>query len=175
MSIYKVPRVKGKVKLKHVRPDLYDDYMRLHQKVHQEILVNNELSVSFARAFAYEYCKTTKESRDLEMYRVAWAIYGEASVERCRKMGSLQQKMARFWSMAVDDATADSQQTRKYTPHRHTMKANVDDKGETLEFFKTDLEKATLAAAMESKVTFIVTTIRNKIQVPIVLLVCNML
>ena len=58
-----------------------------------------------------------KESRDLEMYRVAWAIYGEASVERCRKMGSLQQKMARFWSMAVDDATVDSQQTRKYTPH----------------------------------------------------------
>ena len=121
MSVYKVPRVKGKVKLKHVRPDLYDEYMRLHQKVHQEILVNNELFVSFARAFAYEYCKTTKESRDLEMYRVAWAIYGEASVERCRKMGSLQQKMARFWSMAVDDATADSQQTRKYTPNQKTQ------------------------------------------------------
>ena len=119
MLVYKVPRVKGKGKgkLKHVRPDLYDDCMRLHQKVHQEILVNNELSVSFARAFAYKYCKIAKESRDLEMYRVAWAIYGEASVERCWKMGILQQKMARFWSMAVDDATANSQQTRKYTPH----------------------------------------------------------
>ena len=41
LSVYKVPRVKGKVKLKHVRPELYDDCMRLHQKVHQEIPVNN--------------------------------------------------------------------------------------------------------------------------------------
>ena len=56
LSCYKVPRVKGKVKLKHVRPELYDDCMRVHQKVHQEIPVNNELSVAFARAFAYEYC-----------------------------------------------------------------------------------------------------------------------
>ena len=89
LSVYKVPKVKGKVKLKHVRPELYDDYMRLHQKVHQEIPVNNELSVVFARAFAYEYCKTAKEATDLEMYRVAWALAGEALVERCRKMGNL--------------------------------------------------------------------------------------
>ena len=34
LSIYKVPRVKGKVKLKHVRPELYDDCMRFHHKVH---------------------------------------------------------------------------------------------------------------------------------------------
>ena len=52
LSVYKVPRVKGKVKLKHVRPELYDACMMLHQKVHQEILVNKELSVAFARAFA---------------------------------------------------------------------------------------------------------------------------
>ena len=78
--------------------------MRLHQKVHQEIPVNNELLVSFARAFAYEYYKTAKESRDPEMYRYP--------------------------------------------------------------------EKATMADAMESKVTLEVTTIRNKIQVTIVLLVC---
>ena len=96
LSVYKVPRVKGKVKLKHVQLELYDDCMRLHQKVHQEIPVNNELSVAFSRAFAYEYCKTTKEETNPEMYRVAWDLAGEASVERCRKMGSLQQKMARF-------------------------------------------------------------------------------
>ena len=30
MTIDTVPRVKGKVKLKHVRADLYDDCMRLH-------------------------------------------------------------------------------------------------------------------------------------------------
>ena len=29
LSVYKVPRVKGKVKLKHVRPELYDDCMTL--------------------------------------------------------------------------------------------------------------------------------------------------
>ena len=146
--------------------------------MHQEILVNNELSVSFARAFAYEYCKTTKEFRDPEMYRVAWAVYGEASVERCRKMGTLAKKIDRFWSMAVVDATADSQQNRGHTPHRHPRKANVDDTGETLvsymlknvheacetlAFFKTDLEKATMAFAKETKVTLAVTTIRNKI------------
>ena len=113
LSVYKVPRVKGKVKLKHVRPELYDDYMPLHQEVHQEIPVNNELSVAFARAFAYEHCKTTKEETNPKMYRVAWAVVGEASIERCRKMGSLQQKMARFWSMAVDDATVDSKQIPK--------------------------------------------------------------
>ena len=188
MTVYTVPRVKGKVKLKHVRADLYDDCMRLHQKVHQEIPVNNELSVSFARAFAYEYCKTAKESRDPEMYRVAWAVYGEASVERCRKMGTLAQKIDRFWSMAGVDATADEEQNRGDTPHRHPSKANVDDTGETLvsymlknvqeacetlAFFKTDLEKATMASAMESKVYLAVTTIRNKIQVTIVLLVCD--
>ena len=90
----------------------------------------------------------------------------------------------------MDDVITNYQQTHKYTPHRYTMKANVDDTSkrlvsymlknvneacETLEFFKTDLEKATMAAAMESKVTLAVTTIRNKIQVTIVLLVCDML
>ena len=187
LSVYKVPRVKGKVKLKHVRPELYDACMTLHQKVHQEIPVNNELSVAFARAFAYEHCKSAKEENNPEMYRVAWAVAGEASVERCRKMGSLQQKMIRFWSMAVDDATVDSQQIPQETPHRRLLKANVNDTGETLisdmlknvheacetlEATKSALEKATLAAAMESKVTLAVTTIRNKIQVSSFLLIC---
>ena len=49
--------------------------------------------------FAYEYDKTTKEETNLEMYKVAWALAGEASVEHFRKMGSL----------AVDNATAKSQ------------------------------------------------------------------
>ena len=43
LSVYKVPRVKGKVKLKHVRLELYNNCMRLHQKEHQEIPVNNKL------------------------------------------------------------------------------------------------------------------------------------
>ena len=58
--------------------------MTLHQKVHQEILVNNELSVVFARAFAYKHCKSVKEENDPEMYRVAWAVVGEASVDAGR-------------------------------------------------------------------------------------------
>ena len=62
LSVYKGPGVNGKVKLKHVRLELYDDCMRLHQKVYQEILVNNELSVAFTRAFAYEYCKNNEGS-----------------------------------------------------------------------------------------------------------------
>ena len=49
------------------------------------------------------------------------------------------------------------------------MLKNVHGACETLTFFKTDLEKATMADAMESKVTVAVTTIRNKIQVTIVL------
>jgi hypothetical protein len=53
------------------------------------------------------------------------------------------------------------------------MLKNVHGACETLAFFKTDLEKATMADAMESKVTVAVTTIRNKIQVTIVLLVCD--
>ena len=141
--------------------------MRLHQKVHQEIPVNNELPVAFARAFAYEYCKTMKEETNPKMYRVA-------SIEWCEKMGNLQQKMARFWSMAVDDANVDSQQNPKETLHRHILKANVNDTGEilisdmlkivhesweTLEETKFALDKATLA----------MTTIRNKIHISIFL------
>ena len=89
--------------------------------------------------------------------------------------------------MAVDDATVDSQQNPKETPHRHILKANVNDTGETLisdmlknvpeayetlEATKSALEKATLVVAMESKVTLAVTTIRNKIQVSSFLLIC---
>ena len=40
--------------------------------------------------------------------------------------------MTRFWSIAVDDATADSQQNPKETPHRHIMKENVNDTSETV-------------------------------------------
>ena len=89
LSVYKVPRVKGKEKLKHVQSKLYDDCMRLHQKVHQEISVNNELSVAFARAFTYEYCKTMKEATNPEIYKIAWALAGEASIQRCSKMANL--------------------------------------------------------------------------------------
>ena len=102
----------------------------------------------------------------------------EALVERCRKMESLQQKIVWFWSMAVDDAIVDSQENPKETPDRRILKENVNDTGEilisdmlknvheaceTLDATKSALEKATLAAAMEIKVTLVVTTIRNKI------------
>ena len=81
LLVYKVPKVKGKVKLKHVRLELYDDCMRLHQKVLQDIPVNNELSIAFTRAFAYKYCKTTKEATNPEMYNIAWVLVGEALLE----------------------------------------------------------------------------------------------
>ena len=87
-----MPSVKGKVKLKHVRPELYDDCMTLHQKVHQEIPVNNELSVAFARAFAYEYCKTTKEATNPEMYRITWALVGESSVNDAGRWGTCNKR-----------------------------------------------------------------------------------
>ena len=69
LLVYKVPRVKGKVKVKHVRLELYDNSMRLHQKVHQEIPIDNELSVAFVRAFAYQYFKPTNDATNPEMYR----------------------------------------------------------------------------------------------------------
>ena len=102
-------------------------------------------------------------------------------------MGSLQQKMARFWSMSVDEVIADSQQNPKETPHKHIMKEkfnhtgetlisdmlkNLHEAWETLEATKSTLQKATLAASMESKVPLEVTRIRNKIQVAIFLLIC---
>ena len=52
------------------------------------------------------------------------------------------------------------------------MLKNVHEACETLETTKSALEKATLAIAMESKVTLVVTRIRNKIQVDIFLLIC---
>ena len=82
--------------------------------------------------------------------------------------------MIRFWSMVVDDATVDTQQFPKETPHRRLLKANVNDTCETLisdmlknvheacdtlKETKFSLEKATLATAMDSKVTLAVTTI----------------
>ena len=124
---------------------------------------------------------------DFNLPIVAWAVAGEALVERCRKMGSLQQKMIRFWSMAVDDATVHSQQIPQESPHRRVLKANVNDTCETLisdmlktvheacetlEATNSALEKEALDAAMESKVTLAVTTIRNKIQVSSFLLIC---
>ena len=114
LSVYKVTRVKGKVqKVKHVCPELYEECTMLHQKVHQEIMVNNELSIVFVRVFAYKNCTFVKEETNQELYRLAWALSCEASIEHCRKMGNLQQKMARCWSMAVDDAIPDSQQILK--------------------------------------------------------------
>ena len=88
--------------------------------------------------------------------------------------------------MAVDDATTNSQQTCKETPHKNRIKVNINYTGKTLisyvknfheayeklEATKSALEKATLAVVMERKVTLVVTTIRNKIQVAIFLLVC---
>ena len=93
LSVYKVSNAKGKVKLKHVRTELYED-LRFHQKVHQEILVKNELSIAFGRAFAYKYCQKVKEETNTKLDRIAWVVAGEASIERCRKMGNLHQKMA---------------------------------------------------------------------------------
>ena len=74
--------------------------------------------------------------------------------------------------MAVHNTTADSPQNPKETPHKHIIKENVNDTGETfindmlqnvhearetLEATKFALEKATLVAAMESKVKLAVT------------------
>ena len=82
--------------------------------------------------------------------------------------------------MVVDDVDADSQQILKEEPHRHNNKPNVNDARETLlqsmtknvdedsemlEATKDELEKATLVAAMESKVSMVVTTIRSKIDI----------
>ena len=105
-----------------------------------------------------------KEETNTSVYRIAWVVVGDW----CQKMGNLQQKMAHFWSMAVDDATTDSQPIRKETQHRNNARANVNDTTETLisdmlknvheacetlEARKSALEIATLATAMESKVT----------------------
>ena len=64
--------------------------MMLHQNVYQEILVNNELSIAYSKVFAYKKCTSAKEVTNLELYRVAWLLVGEISIERCRKMGNLQ-------------------------------------------------------------------------------------
>ena len=86
--------------------------------------------------------------------------------------------MAQFWSMVVDDVAVDSEQNPKERSHRNRMIVNVNDIVETLisDMLKNvqeacealdatnySLEKATLAAAMESKVTLVVTIIRTKI------------
>ena len=73
-----------------------------------KISINNKLSIAFTRAFTYENCTSTKEATKKDLYRVSWALAIEASIEHCSRMGNLQQKMARFRSMAVDDAIADS-------------------------------------------------------------------
>ena len=43
LSVYKVTRVKGKVKVKHVCHEHYENCMVLHQKLHQEIPTNKKL------------------------------------------------------------------------------------------------------------------------------------
>ena len=50
LSVHKVTRVKGKLKIKYVRHELYEEYIMFHQKVHQEIPIN-ELSVAITRVF----------------------------------------------------------------------------------------------------------------------------
>ena len=54
-------KVKGKVKIKHVHVKHYKKYMMLHQKGHQNVLMNNELLVALVSAFSYENCTSTKE------------------------------------------------------------------------------------------------------------------
>ena len=58
LSVYKVRR---KVKIKHVHVKHYKKYMMLHQKGHQNVLMNNELLVALVSAFSYENCTSTKE------------------------------------------------------------------------------------------------------------------
>ena len=58
--------------------------------MHQEIPINNELSFAFSRAFEYDNCTFAKEETKKDLYRVALAFACVASVERCRKMGNLQ-------------------------------------------------------------------------------------
>ena len=92
LSVYACERPKGKMKLKDVNPEFYETCMVLHQKVYQEIPVNYELTLVFAIGFAYEYCKTARDCPDKEKYKVAWAIGAEATIERCKKMGSIEGK-----------------------------------------------------------------------------------
>ena len=191
LSVYKVPRATGKVKVKHVRPELYDQCMVMHQKVYQEIPVNYELSVSFARAFAYENCTTAKQSMKESLFRVAWALAAEVLVERRKRMGILEQRIQRFTNMSGDDAsielqnTIDSRKIENYSANvdihtqpctymnsvneigeimLYTIKSTIDEACHTLECRKGDLEKATLSNATENKVSAAVIEIRNKLE-----------
>ena len=59
LSVFKVMRVRGKVKIEHVRPELYDRCTTLHRKVFQVLLNNNELSHCPLQGLAhYENCTT---------------------------------------------------------------------------------------------------------------------
>ena len=70
------------MKIKHVHPEIYEDCMMFHQKVRQEILVNNALSVAFARAFTYENCTSTRELTYKLLYWLAWALASEILIDR---------------------------------------------------------------------------------------------
>ncbi len=193
LSVFTEQRQGSKVKLKHVRPELFETLIVLHQKVYQEVPLNLELSIVFAFGFAFEHSATAKQSTNKGKFQVAWAIAAEAHVERCRQKGTLQQKIQRFYanlssvkntntSPSMHQATNYSFQTRQRATEcfmSDSERVNVTkDQGvvllstlhERLEMekgrlsrMKADLDEAKLAAATESKFSTVVTELRKKL------------
>ena len=112
LYVFKCPRVRG---MEH-----FDDNMILHQKVHQEILVNYELTFYFSRAFAYENGASAHQATNKEQYQVAWAVYVEASIERSRRRGTLEGKVLSFMK-GTEDESRTSKETVKKVASKHSF------------------------------------------------------
>ena len=189
LSMYKITRVRGKVKIKQIRSELYDKCMMLHQKVFQDVAVNSELSVAFARAFAFENCKTALQSSSSSKYKVAWAIAAEDSIQICRRMGLLELRMQRFFAMKEFESREDSIQSlssRRKLRHvksvqeasmikmqtiddnemgvklLNTIQSYVNDAMKALSTLQYDFENARFSQAAERKVSRAIIEIRKK-------------
>ena len=81
LSVFTMPQAKGqKVKLRSIRSEFYDKFMRLYQMVYQELPVNGECAVWFAKAFVFENCQREDLSLVKSKHRIAWAVVAKTSV-----------------------------------------------------------------------------------------------
>ncbi|KAI5067040.1 hypothetical protein GOP47_0017568 [Adiantum capillus-veneris] len=83
-----------KIHLKLVRPEFREDCALLYHKVYQTIPPNYEITIKFARGFAFERCTLARSPTKMAKYKVAWAVFAESVISNVTMRKKLSTKMA---------------------------------------------------------------------------------
>eukprot|EP00250_Pteridium_aquilinum_P011774 c20297_g2_i1 orf=210-1802(-) len=92
---------KEKVHLKLVRPEFFEECALLYHMVYQRIPPNNEITVKFARGFAFDRCRSVQSPTKKAKHRVAWAVFAEGVIKNVILRKKLLTKIA-LWRAKND-------------------------------------------------------------------------